>query len=277
MINEKAIKAANFMWSIYPLVILESLLLRLSLTLHATTLHSTSLHFSNKLTDSNCLIWQGKVFFKYCLSLCKGRGSPLKSAVNVIIMRVSSMWQCLCLPSSSSSSSSSSLLLLLLLLLLLQNLKYFMDYWTVPITFIIRIFEFKRRFKSHLLWGFVNPVAGCYVLEQHLDSVHSSFILSLHLKQHHTYSIYWSEMLSYVWFHRGANSFFCDECGLTFKFRTSLQKHKVNRHETEQGPFSCEECGKSFTKRIQLTNHKISTHCVERKFLCQVCSINTKF
>lgn len=71
--------------------------------------------------------------------------------------------------------------------------------------------------------------------------------------------------------HRGANSFFCDECGLTFKFRTSLQKHKVNRHETEQGPFSCEECSKSFAKRIQLTNHKINTHCIERKFLCQVC------
>ncbi|XP_023722653.1 zinc finger protein 271 isoform X2 [Cryptotermes secundus] len=71
--------------------------------------------------------------------------------------------------------------------------------------------------------------------------------------------------------HKGANSFFCDECGLTFKFRTSLQKHKVNRHETEQGPFSCEECDKRFAKRIQLTNHKINTHRVERKFLCQMC------
>ncbi|PSN36720.1 hypothetical protein C0J52_11491 [Blattella germanica] len=71
--------------------------------------------------------------------------------------------------------------------------------------------------------------------------------------------------------HKGANSFFCDECGLTFKFRTSLQKHKVNRHETDQGPYSCEECGENYTKRIHLTNHKINIHGIERKFLCQVC------
>ncbi|KAJ9577795.1 hypothetical protein L9F63_005614 [Diploptera punctata] len=71
--------------------------------------------------------------------------------------------------------------------------------------------------------------------------------------------------------HKGTNSFFCDECGLAFKFRTSLQKHKVNRHETDQGPYSCEECGKNFNKRIHLTNHKINTHRIERKFLCQMC------
>ena len=45
MINEKAIKAANFLWSIYPLIMLDSLLLRLSL--HFTPLHYTFWHFSS--------------------------------------------------------------------------------------------------------------------------------------------------------------------------------------------------------------------------------------
>ncbi|XP_046993040.1 oocyte zinc finger protein XlCOF6-like [Schistocerca americana] len=71
--------------------------------------------------------------------------------------------------------------------------------------------------------------------------------------------------------HRGANSFFCDECGLNFKLRTSLQKHKVNRHERHESLFTCDECSKTFTKRIHLTRHKICFHRFERKFLCQVC------
>nr|CAD7441348.1 unnamed protein product [Timema bartmani] len=70
---------------------------------------------------------------------------------------------------------------------------------------------------------------------------------------------------------RGVKCFFCDECSLSFKFCTSLQKHKVNRHEKEQGTFLCEQCDCVFTKKIQLTNHKIQAHQVERKFLCQVC------
>jgi len=44
MINEKAIKAANFMWSVYLLIMLNTLLLRLSL--HFTQLHFTPLHYT---------------------------------------------------------------------------------------------------------------------------------------------------------------------------------------------------------------------------------------
>ncbi|XP_067013593.2 zinc finger protein 37 homolog isoform X2 [Anabrus simplex] len=71
--------------------------------------------------------------------------------------------------------------------------------------------------------------------------------------------------------HRDTNSFFCDECGLAFKLRTSLQKHKVSRHERHQGSFTCDVCQKTFLKRIQLTHHKIRLHRLERKYLCQVC------
>ena len=44
MINEKVILAANFIWSIYLLIMLETLFLRPSL--HFTQLHFTSLHVS---------------------------------------------------------------------------------------------------------------------------------------------------------------------------------------------------------------------------------------
>jgi len=40
MINEKAIKPANFMWSLYPLIMLGTLLLRLT-TFHYTSLVTT--------------------------------------------------------------------------------------------------------------------------------------------------------------------------------------------------------------------------------------------
>ncbi|XP_071446310.1 uncharacterized protein [Hetaerina americana] len=73
--------------------------------------------------------------------------------------------------------------------------------------------------------------------------------------------------------HRDAQSFICDECGVKFKFRTSLQKHKVNRHErkVEKETYSCPHCTLTFPKKIYLTNHCIKVHCLERKFLCQVC------
>ncbi|XP_063236568.1 zinc finger protein 117-like isoform X4 [Bacillus rossius redtenbacheri] len=71
--------------------------------------------------------------------------------------------------------------------------------------------------------------------------------------------------------HRGAKCFFCDECSLAFKLLTSLQKHKVNRHESEQGSYPCDQCSQHFTKKIHLTNHKIRMHKMDRKFLCQVC------
>jgi len=52
MIKEKAIKAANFMWSIYPLIMLDTLLLRLSL--HFTQLHITPLHYTfRRFTSSH--------------------------------------------------------------------------------------------------------------------------------------------------------------------------------------------------------------------------------
>ena len=44
MINEEAIKAAKFMWSVYPLIMLDALLLRLSL--HFTQLYFTPLHYT---------------------------------------------------------------------------------------------------------------------------------------------------------------------------------------------------------------------------------------
>jgi len=49
VINERAIQAANFISSIYLLIMVNTMLLRPSLrftTLHPTTLHSTSLHLS---------------------------------------------------------------------------------------------------------------------------------------------------------------------------------------------------------------------------------------
>jgi hypothetical protein len=45
MINEKPLEAADFTWSIYLLIILDTLLLRLSL--HFTPLHYTSRHFTS--------------------------------------------------------------------------------------------------------------------------------------------------------------------------------------------------------------------------------------
>jgi len=44
VINEKAIQAANFIWSVYLLIMLDTLLLRLSL--HFTSLHYISQHFT---------------------------------------------------------------------------------------------------------------------------------------------------------------------------------------------------------------------------------------
>uniref|UniRef100_A0A1B6C2N0 C2H2-type domain-containing protein n=1 Tax=Clastoptera arizonana TaxID=38151 RepID=A0A1B6C2N0_9HEMI len=73
--------------------------------------------------------------------------------------------------------------------------------------------------------------------------------------------------------HKGVECFFCGECGLGFQLRASLQKHQVNRHESEQGKYTCdiEGCNNEFTKRIYLTNHKLVEHGVERKYLCQMC------
>ncbi|XP_054287764.1 gastrula zinc finger protein XlCGF26.1-like [Macrosteles quadrilineatus] len=73
--------------------------------------------------------------------------------------------------------------------------------------------------------------------------------------------------------HKGVESFFCTECGLGFKLRTSLQKHLVNRHESVQDHFPCDAdgCGLVFSKKVQLTNHRIEVHGAQRKFLCQVC------
>ena len=44
MINEKAVYTANFIWSVYLLIMVDTLLLRLSL--HFTQLHFTALHLS---------------------------------------------------------------------------------------------------------------------------------------------------------------------------------------------------------------------------------------
>lgn len=65
-------------------------------------------------------------------------------------------------------------------------------------------------------------------------------------------------------------SFFCEECGLSFKLRTSLQKHLVHRHERAQNNHACTDCGKIFSKRIHLTNHRAKEHQLEKNFLCQV-------
>ncbi|KAF4520614.1 hypothetical protein B566_EDAN007479 [Ephemera danica] len=71
--------------------------------------------------------------------------------------------------------------------------------------------------------------------------------------------------------HVNEKSFFCEECGLAFKLRTSLQKHLVKRHETKQGPYPCLDCNITFSKKIHLTNHRDKKHNLEKNFLCQVC------
>ncbi|XP_075217162.1 uncharacterized protein LOC142322224 [Lycorma delicatula] len=73
--------------------------------------------------------------------------------------------------------------------------------------------------------------------------------------------------------HKGVESFFCSDCGLGFKLRTSLQKHLINRHENFQGEYHCDVsgCQLVFPKKILLTHHKINEHRMERKYLCQVC------
>ncbi|CAL4074501.1 unnamed protein product, partial [Meganyctiphanes norvegica] len=73
--------------------------------------------------------------------------------------------------------------------------------------------------------------------------------------------------------HRDEKCFNCEECGKSFQRRTSLQKHSVNWHESNNavGPFKCELCPKKFIRRIYLTNHKIRMHGLDKKFLCQVC------
>jgi hypothetical protein len=50
VINETTILAANFLWSIYLLIMIDTLLLRPSL--HSTTLYPTSLHFTTLVDTS---------------------------------------------------------------------------------------------------------------------------------------------------------------------------------------------------------------------------------
>ena len=55
MINEKAIKSANYIWPIYLLIMLDTLLLRPSL--HFTPLHFTPLHYACRHFTSSHLIF----------------------------------------------------------------------------------------------------------------------------------------------------------------------------------------------------------------------------
>ena len=50
-----------------------------------------------------------------------------------------------------------------------------------------------------------------------------------------------------------SNSFDCDVCERTFKFKSQLTIHK--RTHTQEKALKCKNCNKSFTQKNSLTRH----------------------
>nr|XP_033819087.1 zinc finger protein 391-like isoform X4 [Geotrypetes seraphini] len=63
--------------------------------------------------------------------------------------------------------------------------------------------------------------------------------------------------------------FKCSECDKSFKRKSNLQLHEMNRH-TGDKPFKCSECDKCFSQKSNLQQHKMA-HTGLRPFKCSEC------
>ena len=76
--------------------------------------------------------------------------------------------------------------------------------------------------------------------------------------------------------HSDEKPFMCLYCNdstkASFKRNSSLQKHLITKHETDQNEsFRCDKCPKRFIKKVYLTNHKTRFHNITKPFLCHNC------
>ena len=87
----------------------------------------------------------------------------------------------------------------------------------------------------------------------------------------------------------------CDQCDKSFKYRRTLENHKIKVHEKHPGGFACEDCDKVFDREIYLQSHRSYFHekikedidikhlynpadfedIVSVKFSCQNCPFST--
>ena len=73
-------------------------------------------------------------------------------------------------------------------------------------------------------------------------------------------------------------TFACEVCSKTFKYKKGLARHLNSEHMEVQTSFPCESCSKSFKYKQTLTVHIKSQHAdVEARFSCEACPKTFKY
>ena len=73
-------------------------------------------------------------------------------------------------------------------------------------------------------------------------------------------------------------TFACEVCSKTFKYKKGLARHLNSEHMEVQTSFPCESCSKSFKYKHSLTVHIKSQHAdVEARFSCEACPKTFKY
>lgn len=70
--------------------------------------------------------------------------------------------------------------------------------------------------------------------------------------------------------HDHSGNFRCEQCGLTFMWRSTLGNHVRLVHE-KQRPYDCKECNKAFRWKSHLREHVWVVHKGEKPFQCEMC------